>query len=74
MAAVAILKTLIEHCRAPRPERNEIVALRDSLLAVYDAEIDGLDPDPEFKVERRKVIERTFGEFLNLLNDSCSVS
>jgi hypothetical protein len=68
MAAVAILKALIEHCHAPRPDSSEIIALRDKVLAIYDAEIDELDPSPEFKAERRKVIEQTFDEFLALIH------
>ena len=31
-------------------------------MRLYDAQIDALDPDPEFKDERRRVIEATFGK------------
>ena len=47
MAAVAILKVLVQHCHALPPERAKLESLRDSILTVYDAEIDDLDPSPE---------------------------
>lgn len=67
MAAVAMLQTLVEHCHAPAPKIAEIESLRKQVLSVYDEQIDGLDPDDDFKEKRRGVIEKTFDEFLELL-------
>ena len=64
LAAVAILKVLVEHCHVPPPELAEIESLKVVVLDLYDKEIDGLDPDEDFKVQRRGVIERTFDEFI----------
>jgi hypothetical protein len=69
MAAVAVRKALVECCHAPRPERTELISLKDSTLKLYDEEIDALEPKPEYKVGRRKIIERTFDEFIALLRD-----
>lgn len=67
MAAVAIYKALVAHCHAPPPAATQIGELKDAVLQLYDAQIDELDPDPEFKTQRRGVIEQTFDEFLRLL-------
>ena len=69
MAAVAVLKVLVQHCHAAPPERAKIESVRDAVLTVYDAEIDGLDPSPEYKAERRQVIEQTFAQFLALIDE-----
>jgi hypothetical protein len=67
MAAVAVRKALVEHCHAPAPKHAEIEKLKLAVLAVYDKEIDGLDPGEEYKEKRRAVIEKTFDDFLMLL-------
>ena len=67
MAAVAVQKALVEHCHAPPPEKSLIESLKSSILKVYDREIDDLDPDPEYKGARRRVIEQTFDEYLGIL-------
>jgi hypothetical protein len=67
MAAVAVRKALVEHCRAPKPKIAEIEALKASVLALYDENIDDLDPDPDYKTGRRQVIAETFDQFLALL-------
>jgi hypothetical protein len=68
MAAVAVRRILIERCHASRPERDEIEQLKNAVLSVYDAQIDGLAPDQDFKVKRRRVIEATFDGLLALLD------
>ncbi|HVT79286.1 MAG TPA: DUF4259 domain-containing protein [Phycisphaerae bacterium] len=68
MAAVAIRKVLVEHCNAPRPEPSQLKKLKAQVLAIYDEEIDGLEPEPQYKIARRKVIAQTFDDFLKLLS------
>ncbi len=68
MGAVAVYKVLIERCYASPPERDQIAELRETVLSIYDAEIDELDPSPAFKTKRRSVIEQTFQEFLQLID------
>jgi hypothetical protein len=67
MSAVAVRKALVEHCHAPPPKRAEIESLKSAVLSIYDEQIDGLEPDPEYKVARRRVIAETFDQFLGLL-------
>src|SRR5262245_25906071 len=59
MAAVAVMKALVEHCSAPCPARAALAALKQEALRLYDAGIDEYEPNPEFKVCRRLVIEGT---------------
>jgi hypothetical protein len=44
------------------PEVETIEAWKATYLAVWDASIDGLEPTPEHKAQRRAVLERTFGQ------------
>jgi hypothetical protein len=67
MAAVATRVVLIEHCNANPPERIAVETLRDSVLEMYDEEIEGRDSDPEYLAERRRVIEQTFDALLKLI-------
>ena len=64
MAAVAMLSALVSECHAYIEDKEAMYRLRDAVLAVYDAEIDGLEPTVRYKKERRKVIEDTFRTFL----------
>lgn len=66
MAAVAVLKALVENCRATCPTRADLAALKQQALRVYDAEIDEYEPKPDFKSGRRRVIEQTFDDFIAL--------
>lgn len=66
MPSVAIIKTLVEHCGAAPPKPSVIEEWHRSYLAIYDEEIDDLSPEPDFKVERRKVIDETFTELFKL--------
>ncbi|MEO7720119.1 MAG: DUF4259 domain-containing protein [Capsulimonas sp.] len=58
--SVAILSALHETVQAPTPEPANVARWRTQYLAIYDAQIDGLEPDAEYKVERRQVIQDTF--------------
>jgi hypothetical protein len=67
MAAVAVCKTLVEHCHAPHPDRAKIESLKAEVLSMFDEQIDELEPKPDYKVGRRAAIVATFDEFLALL-------
>ena len=71
MGAVETYLVLVKHCGANPPERAELESLRDEVLRVYDAEIDDLEPTPEFKKGRRRVIAGTFRKFLKLVDEEC---
>lgn len=64
MPGVAVLSLLVSQCRATPPEPDVVARWRDAYLAVYDDQIDSLDPDPEFKTGRRQVILETFNGLL----------
>jgi hypothetical protein len=69
MAAVSVLKVLVEHCHASAPNVKEIETLRDGILRIYDEQIDGLVPHPDYKVNRRLTIVATFDEFTRLVEE-----
>jgi hypothetical protein len=69
MAAVAIRLALVRSCHASPPKRTEIEKLRRSVLKIYDEQIDGLSPKPDYKKGRRSVIDRTFRDFLKVLDE-----
>lgn len=69
MGAVAIRKALVEHLPANPPPREQIEELKEAVLQLYDDEIDSLEPEEEYKAERRQVIEKTFDDFLKLLKE-----
>ncbi|MFC4604181.1 DUF4259 domain-containing protein [Rhodococcus kronopolitis] len=46
--------------RLPDPET--IAGWKDRFLAVWDEAIDGLEPEPDFKRQRREVLVRTFDQ------------
>ena len=59
---VQIISVLVEHCQAAPPEPAVVSVWRDKYLAIYDAQIDGMDPVPGYKEERRQVIVETFAK------------
>jgi hypothetical protein len=62
MPTVAILTVLAEHCDAPPPVAVTVRTWRAAYLAIFDDQIDDLEPAPGFKDERRQVIEATFAK------------
>ncbi len=60
MPSVFIIHLLSEHCGAAPPKPDVIASWRDRYVAIYDRQIDELDPDPDYKVDRRKTIADTF--------------
>jgi len=69
MPMVHLIYLTAKETGACPPEPDTILSWKNDYLKIYDDEIDGLDPDPEFKVERRRVIESTFDDLLNLARD-----
>lgn len=64
VSTVAILSVLYEHCRAPAPEPDVVEQWKEQYLAIFDDQIDGLDPAEGYKEERREVIEETFDKLI----------
>lgn len=69
MAGVAMRLVLVKYCHGPVPDREEIENLRKAILEVYDRQIDGLAPKPDYKKGRRAVMDETFRELLRLIDD-----
>lgn len=68
MPRVAILALLLEHCGGvlhPAHE-SDIGAWKAWYLEMYDDQIDGLDPDGDYKSQRRAVIADTFDRIIRL--------
>lgn len=60
MPTVELLAILAEQCGASSPEPSIVAEWRDKYLESFDQQIEGLDPAPGYREERRGVIERTF--------------
>jgi hypothetical protein len=60
MPSVELLALLCERYNAEPPKPAVVRQWREKYLAVYDRDVDKLKPSAEFKVGRRKVIEKTF--------------
>ena len=60
MPSVAMLVVLCEHCGAHPPKVKVVQEWRNRYLQIYDDQIDGLRPDPDYKIERREIIDQTF--------------
>jgi hypothetical protein len=66
MPAVEILAVLCEHCHGVLPEHLDVAAWKARYLAMYDDQIDGLEPQGDFKQQRRAVIEATFDKLVRI--------
>jgi hypothetical protein len=60
MPSVDLIAVICEHCREASPAVDVVQRWRDSYLRIFDEQVDGLDPAPKFKQERRQVIVDTF--------------
>lgn len=69
MAQVEMLSVLVEHCNARPPEEDELIALRDACLEIFDAEKEDFYSTPEDAAERRGIIAKTFRRFLKIRKD-----
>ncbi len=60
MPSVELLALLCERYNAEPPRPAVVRQWHEKYLEVYDRGVDGLKPSPEFKVGRRKAVEKTF--------------
>jgi hypothetical protein len=65
MPSVEILILLCEQCHGVLSEGVDVAGWKARYLAMYDDQIDGLDPALDFKQERRAVIAATFDKLLH---------
>jgi hypothetical protein len=66
MCNVELMWLIGRHAGLSRPEAETAEVWKDRYLAVWDAHIDGLDPEPGFKEERRAVVVATFDRLILL--------
>jgi hypothetical protein len=59
---IATIERFEEAERVPTPK--QVTGWSELALAAYDSEIEGFDPDEEYKRERRRVIADTFARLL----------
>ncbi len=60
MPAVEVLALLCERYGAEPPRPATVKQWHSKYLAAFDKGIDDMEPTPEFKTDRRRVIENTF--------------
>ena len=60
MPSVHIISLLHEHCHAAPPKPAVVAGWKSRYLAIFDEQIDDLEPAGDFASERRAVIENTF--------------
>ena len=61
------LAKMLSPCLLPPPET--VARWKQIYLEVWDANIDGLDPDPAYKQQRREVLVKTFDRAERLAHD-----
>lgn len=66
MPSVELLALLCERYDVPPPKPSLVRQWQEKYLAVYDASSARYNPDPRFRVERRKFIENTFRWLMSL--------
>ena len=64
--SVAIITFLSQNCGAAPPKPDVIANWRRKYLAIFDDQIDRLADDDNYKAERRAVIDKTFGDLIEL--------
>ena len=64
MPRIEILLALCEHCHSVLGERLDVAAWKAQYLALYDDEIDTLEPTDDLKQQRRAVIADTFDRLI----------
>jgi len=66
VAGVELVWLIGRHVRLSLPTAEAVAYWRDEYLAVWDRHIDGLQPAPGFKEQRRAVIAVTFDRLIEL--------
>lgn len=64
LVAVEILTGLGGRYSSEKLTSQLVTECRDTVLTQWDATIDELDPDPEYKIERRLTIQQSFDKLL----------
>jgi hypothetical protein len=64
MPSIEILSLLCDHCGGVLPEDLDVAAWKARYLKIYDEHIDHLEPQGNYKQQRRAVIEATFDKLL----------
>jgi hypothetical protein len=67
--SVHILAWLCQETGTVPPEADTVEGWKTRYLNNWDATIDGLDPDPDYKVQRRQTIAETFDRLIALGKD-----
>ncbi len=68
MPTVELIALAVERLDADHhPTLATVGSWSDQVLATFDAEIDGHDPDPKFQAERRAVLVATFERLARLV-------
>jgi hypothetical protein len=60
LALVEMLRVLSEHCHPIQMSREQIDRYKQRFLEIYDTGIDAMKPKPDYKRDRRAVIETAF--------------
>ena len=63
VACVEIHLALLAQCKAPRPPRQTVNALRGKVLRLFDEQIDQLKPTAEYKVARRGALSQALDDY-----------
>lgn len=66
MPSVGIIKILSENCGAAPPKPAVVQKWQKKYLKIYDSQIDDLDPQADYKDDRRKIIVQTFDDLVKL--------
>lgn len=64
MPRIEILLALCDHCHGVLHEDMDIAAWKARYLAMYDEQIDGMEPGDDLKQQRRTVIVDTFDRLI----------
>jgi hypothetical protein len=62
MPSVQMIHVLVENCKGAPPKLAQVQEWRDKYLEIFDEQIAGLEPQANYAVERRIVINDTFAK------------
>ena len=63
--SIEIISLLHENCKAAPPKAEVVSNWKTRFLAIFDEQIDGLEPAEDYAIERRVVIVATFERLEN---------
>jgi hypothetical protein len=70
LAGVAVHLVLYKHCNASAPDLDLAASLRKKALRIFDEQIDSLDPQDDFKEQRRAAIAETLDSYEKAARDA----